>query len=183
MPSTIYPFSDRGSAHPDKTVEGKMTALTLTNAQVKALAQADSAGAIEVVPAPGEGKIIVAGAYVDGSGVVLKSSIADSGDYTNVNAAATLRFMLGDATGPRATIINEVVDALLAPGVEGEYAVVCSAGEHLDSADAQDAAALEVFANQPLMLDMPNDGDGALTGGDADNSLTVCVSYYVIEVA
>lgn len=183
MPSTIYPFSDRGTAHPDKVVDPRVAVVDLTNAQIKGLAQSDSAGAVEIVPAPGAGKVIVAGAYVDSSGVVLKSSIHDSGDYTNVNAAAMFRFYLGDATGPRAAIINDDVDALLAPGAAGDYAVVCSAGDHLDAAAGQDAAALDVFADQALMLDIPNDGDGALTGGHATNTLRVMVSYYVLEVA
>lgn len=153
--------------------------VTLTNAQVLALPTT----AIQLVAAPGAGKILVpllAWFYVNWTA-----------DYTNIDASAALGIEYGTtlasalATFQEATDFGNQVSNLLADGAShaavmgpGDFAsstggAVSGRGQFADDPGVVNAA-LNVYAN--------NAPSGNFTGGDAANTIQVTVYYNTLTL-
>lgn len=150
---------------------------TLTDAQIKALPTTP----VTLVAAPGAGKVLVP--------VHAVLALRWTGDYSNINAAATLTL----GTGNNATMavlsesVNSAVTLLLANasntvslmlpegyvGASTFAPIFSSPGGDLDTS----------FINQPLGLSATNPAAGNFTGGNAANSLKVSVLYYTLTLS
>ena len=163
----------------EDTVSVKKASVTLTDAQVKALPTTS----IEIVAAPGAGRVIVpfyAWFYVNWTA-----------DYSNINAAArigvgysgSLSSALSQFQEAAFEVSNLLVDgashhAFLGPNTEpydggGGNLRVSGIGQFQDEPGVTNTA-LEVFAVNPT--------NGNFTGGDAANTIKVTVLYSIIDV-
>lgn len=147
---------------------------TLTNAQVKALP-----GTLHnIIEAPGSGLLIVP-LYA-----VLSVDTA-AGAYTNLDpAGCVLGLTLGAiALNPLPLLVNDPVSGAAGVtaflGVAGQQVSILS-GSPVALATAGVASRADVV-NKELYLTMSN-GAGALTGGDAANSLVVTVGYREVAI-
>jgi hypothetical protein len=146
----------------DETVTIYKKTVTLTNAQIKALPSTD----VEIVPAPGTGKVIQ---YVS----VRASIDASAGDYTNVHADAN--FFLQYVGGTAFTLAAE--DFWYHPGgpaLSGYFQSDESVGPGLYN--------LSDYENRAIATNANNSGQGDFTGGNAANSLTITVWYGVMDI-
>lgn len=145
--------------------------VTLTDAQIKALPTT----AVEIVPAPGAGRMIrvvsttiwcdtTLGAY---------TNLADQGYITlAVNGQEYFSYLVND-TGESITQLSSLL-----------------AGETLVSKALLENSQINAWGVEPLALpDVENgavtlvaDNDGDFTGGHADNYLKVTVLYTIIDV-
>ena len=156
-------------------------AVVLTDEQIKELPTTP----VEIVPAPGAGKIILP-LY----GVARLQWVSD---YDNIHEAAQLRFVVGtagDALFPfRQDNASDVSGLLAGGGPDGSIGwsptrfsgkVPVAPGPVLGSGTAQfyDSD----LVNFPLVFQADNGASGNFTGGNADNSLKVTVLYTIIDV-
>ena len=142
--------------------------VTLTNAQIKALPTTP----VEVVAAPGAGKLLVA----------LYSVFAlttHAGDYTNINAAAQLGVDLSFGLSTSAGVLNEAsgggVSGVLAVGGPG----IGFVGHTGNSPPFEPPT---TFVNTALVVAALNGGSGDFTGGNGANTLKVTVYYVVVDL-
>jgi hypothetical protein len=164
----------------------KRATVTLTDAQIKALPTTP----IQIVAAPG------AGYWIHVFAATLHGKFT-SGAYTNVNAV-NAQLYLTPATGGawltsvienKNTYANAVArlatflgavetiapvipyqEALQSGGGSGDW------GEISPSVDMGPAQ----LENKPVLVEIANNGDGNLTGGNAANTLVATV-YYIVE--
>jgi len=128
----------------------------LTNAEVKALPTT----AIEIIPAPGAGKIIVPmDVFIHG-----KTSVA----YTNMDEIISFGLIRG-ATGSQLFGVDQI-DLLLGQSSNYNGTMIPREVYDLDSDTI----------NKALNLKVSNDL-GDLTGGDVTNKFMINVLYYVIN--
>jgi hypothetical protein len=167
-----------GGGSVEQAMQARSTILTY--AQIKAWPTT----AIELVPAPGAGSMIVAI-----SAVLRLTWVAD---YTNIDADCKLAVTQStvNANAPALlTILHEnpdiSVSGLLALG-DSAFAMVgprmygaAAVSDYVHGAGGLNTFLLEDVA---LYLRATNGAAGAFTGGDAGNSLKVTVLYTVIEV-
>lgn len=149
----------------------EVTTITLTDAQIKALPTT----AVDIVPNPGVGKIILP------FFVFLHMAPSAYVNYTNIDAAATVRF------GPLLPVFEEgedQVSALLATSEFGNAVLVTEQG--LSSAPITLTRPLSAWADEdldgPLQMTAQNTAAGDFTGGDAGNALHITVFYRVITL-
>jgi len=135
----------------------QMTRVVLTDTQIKAL------GTIEVLAAPGAGLM-----YIFRSALVTARFTTG---YTNIDAADSDFNIQLDAEVVAVAANDAGFSALF--GSAGQKVLpVAAAGGLLDSSDIED---------QPMDIVLAN-GDGALTGGNAANTLEVQIWYSVARV-
>lgn len=134
------------------------TAKVLTNAQIKALPTTP----IEIIPAPGAGKIIVPiSAFLH-----LKTTVA----YASFDVLLSFSLIRGTAGSP--LFVHTFADDLLdsTANTNGNMLEVT-----VNDADAD-------VVNKALNLKVDNGSTGDFTGGDAANFLSVSVLYYISNV-
>ncbi len=155
---------------------------TLTDAQIKALPTT----AITLVSAPGSGKSIVPLAGV----LYTKTS---SGAYTNINAAAEIQIRFSSTAEGLNYIAN---DAAITNGSATPVSVLLGGTTprkamlqpYIRTEDVDQwgpMSAIEASAdstNVALKIGINNQGSGNLTGGNAANSATVTVFYFIADV-
>ena len=153
------------------------TAVTLTNAQLLALPTT----AVQVVAAPGAGKVIVP--------MLCWTHLTWVADYTNIDPAAGVGIQYGTANtsalAPLAESVNGQVSNLLADGASNSSfmgvknfvnvttGLVSGVGAFVDDPTPTNAA-LSIYAT--------NAAAGDFTGGNAGNSLKVWLYYTVITL-
>jgi hypothetical protein len=164
----------------DQLEEGVQTVYTriktLTDAQVKALPSTP----IDIVPAPGAGKILWLQSFW-----MRMNWVAD---YTNIAATSFLFFKIGGVTTPLSLRqeVNSGVSGLLAGG--GPDGVSAFQAGSFKAAAAYNAAGFAASSgfydsdvmNLPITLVGVNT-DGDFTGGDSGNSLIVTVNYSLLD--
>jgi hypothetical protein len=111
-----------------------------------------------------------------------------AGAYTNVDAAAFLRFGLLNITA--SNFGSELVlasDGLIGTGIRttlfGPYAEVTVTGGAETALVSQNALASTDIINQPLVIAANNAAAGVFTGGNAANTFTAWVWYDQITLA
>jgi hypothetical protein len=140
--------------------------VTLTDAQIKAL----PTSAVEVIPAPGAGKYIV----VLNTFVALNTS---AGAYGNLSGATCKLFLnYSVAEDPITQPADENSDLFF-----GTAAVSYTPLATIGSNNAW-SFIMNNLVNDAVELGLDNAGAGALTGGNAANTMTVTVVYIVIDV-
>lgn len=138
--------------------------VTLTNAQIKALPTTG----IELVPAPGAGKMILP---LDGV-----ASFSGSSAYTNVHADASLNVMWTGFNAHRWAAFS-----LLTFGADGVLPLN-SVNNSVDPIGTSDAEVPSEFDNASLKISASNPGLGDFTGGHASNTLKVTLLYTVVDL-
>lgn len=149
--------------------------VTLTDAQIKSLAT----GEVDLVPAPGAGKMNVL--------LFAVAKIALAASYTNVDALAFIG--IGPSGGAVSSTLIDVSPYLT------DFGSVPNSLLHFEPQVITTTAALDtptyargysniVAAEENLALTIKgdNNGDGAFTGGDAANTMTITVVYVVIDL-
>lgn len=168
--------------------EMSIATVTLTNAQIKHLPATLAAEWIEIVPAPGPGKVIFAPVAM---GTGQASLLLDwHGDYSNVNSDAEFVFTIGDNSidfkyglGQSSLGTGNLTNffAWGVGGVDNPYWLLSAYDSAIGGA-APNQNSLSDYANKPLLFFVLNGGDGDFTGGDDLNTLKVTVQYSVIDV-
>jgi hypothetical protein len=165
------------STDEDDIITVRKKSVTLTDAHIKALPTTP----IEIVPAPGAGKVIQ---YLGGTIVV-----ALEADYTDIDDGSAMFFGVAtnvvsayvlDDSGASPAQVN--LSNLLAGSGDG----VLFVPPYSDFASgwglvAAGQSGVTNVANQPLTLRL-DFGTGNLTGGDATNTMKVTVLYTIIDV-
>lgn len=152
--------------------------VTLTDDQIKALPTTD----VELVPAPGAGKVIY-GANGE-LGLMVISLGGPGAAYTNISSSPKPDFVLYTGAArifglyAKYGVGSSRLSAFLQWGGPAVYAT--SYGEVGANEIMQDTSAV---ADLPLMLAIDNGALGDLTGGDPDNTMSVTVFYAVVDVA
>lgn len=145
--------------------------VTLTDTQTKTL----PTSYIEIVPAPGENKIL---------GFLFSVIIQDSqgGAYTNIDADNIIRVVYGEWDCDASEIMR------LSTANVKSFLIGSSASSADQRVSWANMLSSDVFANtsqivnQPLKLIMYNDPSGNLTGGNIANTLKVTIYYVVIDI-
>lgn len=146
--------------------------VTLTDAQIKALPTTP----IEVVAAPGAGKIVIptqAVLYFD-----------FTAQYTNINVAAYLGVLQNGSSG-LLSLLNEAIGSGVSTFLQyGEDAVATLTQPRIlqSSAIAGHVNPASDMVNTSLRVEAFNDTDGNFTGGNAANTIKVTVYYIVVDV-
>lgn len=148
-----------------------LATLTLTNAQILALPTTS----LEILPAPGAGKIIVP------FHAMLRMTYI--GGTTNIDGSAKVAVVWGSGfDGNSLDVINEAtsgggkVSNLIASGTDAQ--IFLSFQQEVDSGITSPLLNGNTSAfNNALYLWCDNNGAGNFTGGDAGNSLKVYVWY------
>jgi hypothetical protein len=141
----------------------------LTDAQIKALPTT----AVEIVAAPGANLLIVPPAALGSAGFI-SLSLDWSSDYTNVNAAAKIRVILGGGHH-----VDYAEDSFFRWGQDVIYLLETLGGGSVAGGYGPNNPSNIV--NQPVYFDVTNASDGNFTGGDASNTLRVSVSYLILD--
>lgn len=149
--------------------------VTLTDAQIKALRQT----AVEVVPTPGVGNMVIP--------LYGFLSFDHTADYDNINVAAALSISHGAGGYSLLTNIREAsaefgVSSLLASG--GDFVATIPPVYNLDTTRLYgfQGQPPSQFANKNLVIEAYNASDGDFTMGNAANTLKVTVVYTIIPV-
>jgi len=145
--------------------------VTLTDAQIKALPTT----AVELVAAQGAAKLIVP------LSAVVQFNYTDA--YTNIAATAALFIQVGGNVG-LATLDEAAGNGVTSLFDSGEdYTAILPQKGFVSGTSTYGTvrASLEV-AEQNLSVKMTNAAQGALTGGNAANTLRVSVYYVVVDV-
>lgn len=157
----------------------------LTDAQIKALPTT----AVEIMAAPGAGKVILA------SFGVFKMDMAVGGAYTNRNAVdpgASIQVGYGGnenesllVTFPE-LLSGALISLLTNEGLDYFYILTPIVAWPVAGAAAFPFPAnvsVVGSSNQPLTIKAFNQGDGDFTGGDPANTLRVTVEYRILDTA
>lgn len=152
---------------------------TLTDANIKAVTGGSSL--FEIVPAPGVGKLLVpwsAAITYDFSG----------GAYTNIHATdAALDIRTGTFLNASSFIENSATRNLFTAmfsNADARTTILTGAaspGGSTSSLAAPAPTETSTVENQPINLEIYN-GNGALTGGHANNTLKVVVVYLLLDI-
>jgi hypothetical protein len=143
----------------------------LTDAEIKALPTTP----IVLVPAPGVGKAIHAPVVSGFGSCILRFS--RTADYTNLDTSAKPTFKIG---------VGDNGDTEY--GSNGDMALLITTGgwvlTNYDLFGLQSGPLLNLadWENQPLYFSLYNAALGNLTGGHVDNSLSVTVTYSIVDV-
>lgn len=154
--------------------------VTLTDAQIKALPTTP----VEVVPAPGAGKLLMP--------IFALFQMVSTTDYTNIDSTARLHV---DNEGDTSFLtqllqsVNSQVSELLAnsSAPDARMAVlsmsqVAPASETAVSVTGTTAWWQSFVAEKRLEIAASNGSAGNFTGGNAANTLTVTVLYFVVDL-
>ena len=164
----------------DKKWRTAVAQMTLTNAQIKAL----NATPITIIPAPGSG-LRIGPFWVDAR---LMSS---AGGYTNIHADAYLR-LVWSGTGDVSNYLRndassgspaktDLTDAF--GNVNHVWDFVPYLLDDPNQSWGNVAVPRTLHANESIDLSLENNGAGALTGGNAANTLVVTATYTVLASA
>lgn len=175
LSGTAFVVEDDGSTHPLLLVTSPITKtaiITLTDAQIKAL----PTNGIEIVPAPGENKILL----LLGGYFVLRSF----GSYTNIaNASWTFGFnnnKFWSGTTLVQTILGGNSNIYIAQ-ISGP-ALQTGTGDFSGEVVVSGGVTNQTDANTPLILRDTYDGVSDYTGGNAGNTLKVTVYYIIVDL-
>ena len=148
--------------------------VTLTNAQIKALPTTG----VEIVPAPGDGKVLV----LVGGVYCLTTTVA----YTNIHANAIL-FMGGSFNFFEVSSYLPAGSSGFLQATSNQWATVTPNNPLRDMGGGVYVTqerwdSVSDIANTPYKLYAQNYGSGNFTGGDAGNSLKVTVRYMIEDL-
>lgn len=138
----------------------------LTNAQIKALPTTP----ITVVPAPGSGLVLIPVACS-------VEARFQNGAYTNIDDSPRLQLKLD--TSSRVEVSGYFFPAA-SRWTARQFGSI-SRGDMATQAQKRLALDNDAYANKSLKLSMVNAALGALTGGHANNTLTVIIWYYIVQ--
>lgn len=146
----------------------RKTTTVLNNTQIKALPTT----AVDVVPAPGAGLVLVP------VGISYEARFT-GGAYTNVDTSPSLITKLD--TSSRWETGRGYFFPNASKWTFRDLSSTISRGTMQSQAEKRLALDNASLANKSLKLSMVNASLGNLTGGHASNTLTVIVKYYVVE--
>jgi hypothetical protein len=138
----------------------------LTDAEIKALPTTP----VEIVPAPGEGKLLVLHGGVLGP--------MDGADYTNINAVASAKIAYGAVASEDASRAFSISPNILALADTALYYIEFGSKAAYDGNETRTQDGID----KGLFLYVDNAGDGDFTGGDPDNAFPVILAYSVIDL-
>ena len=142
----------------------------LTDAQIKA----SPTTAVQVIAAPGAGKMLIfPGNLVSPTLVMTMAAV-----YTNVNAGAKLEFDL-DILNTEYYTAADFFGVDWAPGAVWSPSIANGAGE--GGTVTNPIQNTSFMVNAPLLFSIGNAGSGVLTGGHASNSLLVTIPHFVLD--
>lgn len=149
------------------------TVVTLTDAQIKSLVTTG----VEVVPAPGEGKVIVP---------LMATFVThfSAGGYTGLDTAAQLLLYWGSNTSKFFGVVYESNGSILSFAGDQFFPVSLGTTNDGNGGNFPPGDETSEFENKPITVGIENRPDllTDVTGGHGDNSLVVTVSYAIARV-
>ncbi len=149
--------------------------VTLTNAQIKALPLTG----VDIIPAQGSGTVVICGAYVGGglSGAMFMHWVAD---YTNVDASIAWQFYVGNFNN---ILASYDAGDFFVWGAASPFFLLGPQSDPDTSYPIPVINSISDFDNKAVTLKVLNASLGALTGGNASNTLTVSLPYMILNLS